>query len=325
MNEFSGFDSIKTPEKWKTGLYSFIEAKEGPKTRHRRLSMALAAVLILSVLLSGVAIAVGLGWHEQLLNYLQPSKQQISVLESGVNIPEATVTQGGITVTVKQTLADSFGIYVLYEMTVPDNVELNDNVWWESTLLNVPIEKNGEYVAIASTKSTVLEQSGSKRTVLIHQQTSAPLKSGKIELILQNLISFENTGEVKPFSTLIDGDWTLNWDFSYVDTSKAFEVSLPINIGESRSTIEKAVISPISICIYVSGDSILGAACPVVNFKDGSSIVYDVKSLDSDFSYYLSDEENGVYMNQLYYRFKNIIDLNEVSSIRLGDQLIPVE
>lgn len=325
MNEFNGFNSIKTPENWKTDLYSLIDEKKNQKTRHRRFSMALAAVLALSILLSGVAIAIGLGWHEQLLNYLTPSKEQLSVLEGGVNTPEASVSQGGVTVTVKQTLADAFGIYVLYEMTVPDSVELNDNVGWESISLDVPVDKAGGYVAVYTTGSIILEQSRSKRTVLVHQQTSAPLKSGKIELILQNLISYDNTGEAKPFFALIEGNWTLEWDFNYVDTGKTFEVSLPLSISGSRNTIEKAVVSPISVCIYVSGDSIQTGACPVVNFKDGSSVIFDSKSRNAGFTYYLSDEENGVYMNQLYYRFENIVDLDAVSSIQLGDQLIPIE
>lgn len=81
-----------------------------------------------------------------------------------------------------------------------------------------------------------------------------------------------------------------------------------------------------SFCAFVKGDNILGSARPVINFKNGSQLTYDNLGYgNKSFGYYLIDEYNMTYCNQLYYRFEKIIDLNDVASIQIDDVVIPLE
>lgn len=297
------------------------------KRTTKRLSLT-AAIIAICVLTMTTALAIGLGWNEKLMEYLKPSEEQMETLNGAVNMPEATITQNGVTITVKQTLADSFGIYVLYEMTVPEGVELNDDIRWNLEVLNVPTEKTGESVTVGSGGSEILEQSGNKRTVLYHIQMTAPFKNGDIILTLRDLTHYTRNGATGPIeiTPVVKGEWELKWEFNFVDTSKVVEVNKPLSINGSEDTITKIVISPMSVCAFIKGDDILMSGVrPTVNFKDGSQIAYDVNSKGKSFGYYLIDEANMIYQNQLYYRFENIISMETVESITIGDVTIPIE
>ena len=211
MNNLNEFDNIKTPQYWKANLYNSIESKTRVIANPRKFPGIVAAVLAVAVLLSGTALAISLGWHIKLIEYLNPSEEQMQTLDGAVSMPEATITQNGVTITVKQTLADAFGIYVLYEMTVPENVELDDNVRWNLEILDAPTIKTDEYITTSSGGAEILEQAGNKRTVLYHLNTTAELESGNIKLTLTDLTHYSkndktNSMEITP---IVEGKWDL--------------------------------------------------------------------------------------------------------------------
>lgn len=328
MNNLNEFDNIKTPQIWKANLYDSIESKTQVIAKHRKFPAVIAAVLAIAVLLSGTALAISLGWHTKLMEYFIPSEKQMQTLDGAVNMPEATVTQNGVTITVKQTLADAFGIYVLYEITVPDDVKLDNNVRWSFEVINVPTVKTDEYITVGSGGSEILEQTGNKRTVLYHLDTTAGFENGEIKLTLRDLTRYttnDKTGFTES-TPVVEGEWDLEWKSTIMDTSKIIDLNKTLSINGSDNIITKIVISPISFCAFVKGDDILGSARPVINFMDGNQLTYDdLGHGNKSFSYYLIDEASMTYSNKLYYRFEKIIDLNDVASIQIGDIVIPLE
>lgn len=328
MKRLNEFDNIKTPQNWKANLYDSIEYEPQVITKHRKFPAVAVAALAITILFSGTALAIGLGWHIKLMEYFKPSEEQLQTLNGAVNLPEATITQNDVTITVKQTLADAFGIYVLYEMTVPDDVELDNSIGWRMEVVDAPTVTTDEYIVAGSGEAEILEQTGNKRTVLYHLDTTAGFESGDIKLILKDLIRYtknDTTGSME-ITPVVEGQWELAWKFTFVDTSKTIDLNRPLSINGSDNTITKIVISPISFCTFVKGDSIVGSARPVINFKDGSQITYDdLENKNKSFGYYLIDEANMTYSNQLYYRFENIINLNDVVSIQIGDEVIPIK
>ena len=288
----------------------------------------LTAALITTVILTMTTVlAIGFRWDEKLIEYLNPSEEQMAALDSAADTPEATISKNGVTITVKQTLADSFGIYVLYEMTVPSNIELNDNVEWMFSQLDVPTVTMEEHVSIGTISSEILDQDDNKRTVLVHLQETTMFESGILALHFQNLGYYNFTQEdtAPEFIPLVEGEWHIEWEFNCVDISNTVEVNTPLSINGSENTITRVVISPLSVCVFVEGDDILMSGIrPAVNFNDGSQIAYDVYSDGKSFGYFLVDEAALTYANQLYYRFDRIIDLEDVVSITVGDVTIPI-
>ena len=294
------------------------------KRAAKRVSLA-AAVIGICVLTATTALAINLGWNEKLIEYLNPSEKQVETLGGAVDTPEATLTKNGVTITVKQTLADSFGIYVLYEMTVPEKIELNNDIKWGLEVLDITTGQT-DAISCGTISSEILEQTLNKRTVLLHVQKTIPFENGYVKLILKDLEYVSKnavTGNIE-FTPLVEGEWELNWDLNYIDTSKTIEVNEPVSINGSKDTITKIIISPMSVCVFVKGDDILMGVRPVVTFKDGNKIAYDAQSKNKSFIYYLIDEDNMTYANQLYYRFENIIDIDDVDNITIGDKIIPI-
>ena len=92
-----------------------------PAKRRRlgRYPVVLAAVLV-CLAVAGTALAVNLGLHEKLAAYFHLQSGESALLESAIENPVTTVSDQGISVTIRQTLANSSGLYVLYEVTTPE-------------------------------------------------------------------------------------------------------------------------------------------------------------------------------------------------------------
>lgn len=287
------------------------------KIKHR---FILCAAVLTAFLLMTTALAVNLGWHIKLLDYLKPSEKQIETLSDATNLSQASISKNGVTITVKQTLADKFGIYVLYEIIAPEDFEFNDNIQWSFTDLHFPY-KQEDYVVFGTHDLTTLEQDKNKRLELIYYENTAPIESGKMTLYLRDLCEYGADGTRVTYNTIIEGEWKLEWNFTYKDTGKNIET----NISMGDSTIKGVYISPMSLCIYIDGD-VSRSIVPVIKlkFKDGSEIKYNNQNENLSFTNYLKDEQNKIYINKVSWRFENIIDLNNVDYIQINDIIIPI-
>lgn len=102
-----------------------------PAKRRRlgRYPVVLAAVLV-CLAVAGTALAVNLGLHEKLAAYFHLQSGESALLESAIENPVTTVSDQGISVTIRQTLANSSGLYVLYEVTTPESIALDPEKNW---------------------------------------------------------------------------------------------------------------------------------------------------------------------------------------------------
>lgn len=299
------------------------------KRSRKKLRFATALIVICILTMSNV-LAIHFGWHEKLIEYFNIREDQIGILENAVDTPEATISKNGITITVKQTLTDSMGIYALYEMSVPEDIELSDDVIWKFDCFNATTEQIGADYSTSVSGTTILEQSAHHRTALIYFLPSEPIKNGSMQLRFRDLIHRKTTKveeeldineEVIP---LVEGEWNLSWDFTYKDTSKHVTPNQLVSINGKESTITKVSVSPMSISLLAQGENILEAIV-TVNFKDGSNIIYNAENNNSSFGSVLINEDEMTYEYQLYYRFNQIINPDNVESITLGETKISME
>ena len=93
--------------------------------RRTYISSALVAALILAIA-SMTVIAASLGWHHKLIEYFNnPTTEQMEMMNGAFDTPMVSGTDNGYTVNVLNTLADKHCIYVLYELILPQNKEIN--------------------------------------------------------------------------------------------------------------------------------------------------------------------------------------------------------
>lgn len=293
------------------------------KRTSRRAFIILAASVLL-VLIATTALAITFSWHEKLREFFHnPSSEQMESVNSGVATPEATMTKNGLTINILQTLADSNGCYVLYEVTAPEDIEFNDDLKWSWWVLHVPATPIGYGGGIIQNR--VVEQNGNQRTGLMFKQGPSSWETGKARLILRDLGYVKNAGlESMEWVTVLEGEWELEWDFTSYQQSKVIAVNQPIRINGKDKLITEVVISPISVCVYLQGDDKSTDTSINVNFDDGSCITYDPKNPNAFFLVYLMNEDEMIYEHMLYYRFENLIDVGTVENISINNMTIPL-
>jgi len=307
---------------------ALIEMK---KAKKMTVNFVLVAAFI--TLLSATVLAAVFRWDERLLNFLYPTEKQMQELETALNTPLATVSQNGVTIEIKQTLADSHGIYILYEMTTPEWFTLNDDIQFGDNFFHVGV--SGAHATSGSSEK-ILEQSDNKRTALIYYSTSGIIENQKLTLELSDLGYYSDyTFE---FNTLLEGNWVLEWDLYYVDTNtKTIEVNKKVDInGTNNNVITKVYISPMSVLINIEGDDVWTAFQPVINFKNGDEVkIKAVNDFNTSYSYHTlidkSTYNDDGTINTSYgeyvisQRFDRITDILEIESIIIGDVVIPME
>lgn len=266
-----------------------------------RVTAVLAAILVL--LLSFGAIAASQGWHEALVDYLGVGSEQMSELSGAAAMPELSVSDKGVTVTVKQTLADRYGVYVVYEVEAPEDFVFEDDVIWGwENLSHEPARPGTSHI----TGNRILEQEENRRTVLYWIE-GKEMGDGSLELHLANLCRFSPDLD---HTLLIEGEWSLEWDFEFKDYSMLLCENTP-NDASGDIVIEELRISPMSVYIRVRDAECQKNMRPCITFTDGS--VIDLWGREDVPVLHVGDTYS------IYYMFDELIDLENVLSVRSGD------
>jgi len=264
----------------------------------RTAAAVIAAALCLLLAVGGFAAARI--WHEELADYFGAAEKEMEHLGGAAAYPEISVSSNGVAVTVLQTLADSRGVYVLYEIRGPEGFRFDDMVIWGYDTLLVPQEE-GAISGFGGNKK--LKDEGNTRTVMNWYISDVPLKAGKMSLYLENLCRLEENSIEWP--VLIDGGWQLEWDFVYEDSS----LLLCENGALDNRTIEELRISPMSLYLCMAEeDGFLPSLR--INFRDGEVMEIEPGRF--------SVSGNST---QMYYPFSELVDLTEVLSVEVGGKV----
>ena len=295
----SGFDNAAPTFEQKQRMLNAILAKKEEdvgagvvRRRTKRLTLAVA-VLAVVMLTATVAFAVSNGWHERFLEYFGIGDEHTAMLEGAVGSPGITVSENGVTVEVLQTLADSQGVYVLFEVTVPDEyAESTNNISFGSSSLHVDTEMRfepgtGGY-SVQNSGLTYLDRSGNMVSALAYLLVSDQIADGTLRLLIKDLGIGRLTGDNSyEFDSLIEGEWSLEWDFTYIDTTK--KVTPNIMVGKDNAAlVTEIAISPFSFGLTTQGptgcspEDLLGDGDIVVTLAGGDKIVYSAGENDDN-------------------------------------------
>ncbi|BBI33330.1 DUF4179 domain-containing protein [Cohnella abietis] len=335
LKELTSFYNEITPtDEQKQNMYAKIKTYqegEAPMKKTTKKVTALAVVVAVFLLFTTAVFASTLNWNELLIQHFKPSKSQIKAMKGNVSIPEATVTNNGVTITVKQTIVDSQNVYVLYEMTVPESIDLNDDIRWKGEYFGLKPKAMGEARPSLGGGSTILKQDKHTRTGLYYKPLTVLNGNSAAIMLFEDLtlnqMIYDKKGEFMGLNRipLIEGEWEITWDLMIDDTqSIKLEPNKPLSLKKSKNKVTKIEISPLSIYILIEGSDILTRVKPIVKFKDGSQLSFNFMSTGKSFSYNYAEGSVEAQGNHLYYKFDQIISPEDVESISIGDVTIPV-
>ena len=293
----------------------------------RRLATVVALVAVL-VLMASTALAVGLGWHERFMEYFGIGDTQTGLLDGAVGSPGLSVTDNGVTVNVLQTLADSQGVYVVFEATVPNNVELADETGFSVAFLEAETVRQVGYASSVS-GCEILDISGNKIIAIADFFPSERIRDGTLKLTVQDVGYTTHEEGSTTFKTLISGDWSLEWDFTYKDTSKKISPNQAVD-ADGEAVVTEISISPVSVCVIVEGsmraklEGLLDNAEVMVTLKDSSTIMYSFRDENALYSSHYVNDGGVDYRYRMCNRFDRIIDPDDVVSVTLCGIMIPI-
>ncbi len=150
----------------------------------KRIGLVIAAVIV--AVAGFTAMAATFDWDTKLLEYLNLTPEQAEKLSNSTDYPGLSVSDAGVTVTVRQTLADSHGLYVLYDATAPEGFEFSDDIEFVGSLLEVPDTTLGT-AGSCSWNNQMLSHSGNSSTWLLTYDNTAGITGGELRLTLDVL------------------------------------------------------------------------------------------------------------------------------------------
>ena len=333
----SCFDNVTpTLEQKQRMLNTILEQKTNyggivtMKRRNKKLITAIAAAAVF-LLTATTVLAVSLGWHERFVEYFGIGEEQAVLLDGAVGSPEISFTENGVTVNVLNTLTDSRGVYVVFEVIVLNRVELTDDISFNGFYFEADTVRR-EGIGGAVSGGDILNIDTNRITALAYYLPTELIADGTLRLFLEDIgygVWVKDVGY--EFTTLIEGEWSLEWDFSYIDTAKKIMPDQEVHIGiDGTGLITEISISPISLVVVtqlqISNPHDLDALTIIedytVTFKDGSTAVLGLSRARSTDTSSRMLKEDMVYEHRVYSRFDNIIDPEEIVSVTVGDVTI---
>lgn len=287
--------------------------------RRKFLGSALVAILILSIA-SLTVIAATLGWHHKLIEYFNnPTAEQMELMNGAFDAPMISKTDNDITVNVFQTLADNHGIYVLYEVELQEDIKPNENISWEKERLKIQYKNTDKKIGSGGyAYSKVIGKDKNKYTMLYIRTGVGEIANQKLTFELEGLKKvylFPNE-ERAEYEKISNCKFSFEWDFEYVNSGTAWNINQKIYNG--KGVITDVDISPISLWITITGEQIDDIKDIKIQFNDGYEIVINNKEYVTQYT-----PLHGS-INTISYDFNEIITVNDIRSITIGDQIVKV-
>lgn len=285
--------------------------RQRPK-RKRRLPKAVlaAAVVLLCVALCGAALALVL--HNKFADYFHAAPDQTALLTPLAEEPEARFTKDGVTVNVLQTITDTMGIYVLYEITVPETVTLPENTTSVAIDALIPEFPPKDKDRLGGRGGSEILELGPHRVLAMSylvENNMAPMDLSMNLCFLPSLSLQTADGET---FVLLDEPVTLTWPVKPNNVVRTWQPELLLGAG----VLAKVLVSPISLVVLVDGAPLEEAV--TLYFSDGSALTLDQHTKETRQGAVLLDKTTGQMRYQLYETFENPIDVAAIETIVIG-------
>ena len=288
-----------------------------PAKRRRlgRYPVVLAAVLV-CLAVAGTALAVNLGLHEKLAAYFHLQSGESALLESAIENPVTTVSDQGISVTIRQTLANSSGLYVLYEVTTPESIALDPEKNWHMEgfldLSSLPLQAP---LGSSIFGNDIVEVTPHKITAVAYAYTPVgTMSSGTVHLRLTRLGYWEFSSSPQ-FIPIAEGTWHLTWHLTHIDPSiTVTPPALPMPDGSGN--IESISLSPFS-CVVISTGAPASDWPVSLVLQNGSTLPLDASNGQyTTGRLSASGQENPQYYS--YFQFHPLISPSDITALVIG-------
>lgn len=224
-----------------------------------RFAFALAAIIsILSVTV--VSAAYLLQWNGKLVDKFSVNEQQQSELaEIGAFASaDQTVTKNGVTITAIQTLGDSHGIYVLFDVKAPESYEFTKagsgismkvviegakQVSWSSSFV-FDNKENDSFTGVANERYYELWLNNSQG------------EDWNGKTISVEFADIRDLNKEPDDNIVIAGKWNLSWKLSYMNEMQTYDINKSYTVNRHEVLVKTVEISPLSMTLKLGGSGL---------------------------------------------------------------------
>ena len=327
LNDF--FASVSPTDEQKLRSLEKLTEKE---RKNMKFNKKMLFALCTAVVVMGATVTATMpSWNEKLIRYFKPTAEQTESMLGAVNSPEISQTNNGVTVSVLNTVVDSHGLYTLYEVTLPDDItvtqELMDkNLSWDMRYMNFKTDEPQNVYGLYSEGIDVVDFSEHKITFMLFENTAHKILNNQIvRLKCENLVYFEDFGDGNVEKKLLkECDFDLSWELNYEDLSKKIEVNKPVNLINGKENVLKSVeVSPLTLWVQVEGADAMEALNLVVKMKNGEEFTLnDYKNTalvgDSNLTFAAYNDGRDGGETTISFRFSKIQNVSDFESITVG-------
>lgn len=316
LDHRSGASPFDLNEGWTDLQNRWANGSQKHSHSFHRYPITLIAVLI-CLALAVTALAVNLGLHQKFISLFHINEENQSLIVDSVDTPDCSVSHNGVTITVTQTIADTAGCYVIYEVTLPETIALPDDATPSTAILLPPLDflNDDPNHSAGSGDYKLLERDAHHWTCLITSESNSDsVTEGIIRLMFINF--GYKTADGRHIS-LVDEPITLQWPLKQSSQVITRTPDFPITVGNTQGNISKLSLSPISLSVFTSDVSIDSQPISLI-FQDGSTLLLS-ESTSSMSSIYTAPSRCS-----FHYRFYDLIDPDTVEKIVIGTIEIPL-
>ena len=330
LDRRSGAAAFDTDAGW-ADLQARRKAEAHPRRRRlHRFPIAIAAVLV-CLAVSAMAITGHQGLHEAFMEHFGITEESAPLIQDAGVLSDCAVSRHGLTITVKQTVADANGVYVLYEIETPEQVSLYDEhylQWQNGPSLEISVQGHSVNHAGGGGRLEVLDEHHALSMVYAYDVNQA-LQPGKLTLSLGNLGYYEDTPgdpDHPTFVPVVEGSWNLSWMFRSIEAGRSISLSEPILWQGMSYPYERISLTPLSLSVfgkYGTGpveNSPFGFDYPPVSliYQDGTVLPLEKDGLKT---YSAGASFNGEnYDLHIFTQFDKILDPDQVAGVQVGNQ-----
>lgn len=251
----------------------------------------------------------------------------------------ASATSNGITVTADAVIGSSNSCVIVFSISRDDGRSLelpvpgNDSTYpllWAANSIQIdstqglgsgayfydadPADNSIQYVYTINNATTPDGNGLAGRTARVH---------------LSDLLAASE--QASSSETIANGTWDLKFQLNYQDSSLTLQAGQKLELNDMNVTVDKLLVSPIGASITYTVDAVnTESASPgklpsdefvhlpfSVTFKDGRAL----DGTDADAS---TRERNGSTVVTKSLVFDTITSLDEITSVTVGDQIVPI-
>lgn len=283
----------------------------------------IVGILVATMMIGTVAMASEYfesNLDSRILNFLGINKTDISLDGAGVDVNKS-ITNNNLNLDVRQTLGDNNTIYVLIDVTAPSNVIIPENAHFNDSNISINNSKSaGWYFEDLKDE----HPDDNKQSYLISYNTEKLLNGDTITLDFNDFGYYSE--EKSDFITLVKGKWKISWNLEYKNLTKTFKVNQFLKDSNYKSFITSINISPISISANLIGKQSDNFYINGIIMKDGTTYKSDGNNLTGDNSIFISGSGSTSFLKSYTSNdFSKIVDVDEVKSVIIGNEIIDLE